>query len=115
MPTLQSALKDGFGEAVMACNMPQPCEFLSPDRCQKRFLRANKEVDLASHRALCLVPKVGDAEKFPQALDFESLDPFLRVSRYGPCLSAIEEEGGDKRFVQFPLLAKLMVFLHWLA
>ena len=25
-PTLQSALKDGFGEAVVACDMPEPCK-----------------------------------------------------------------------------------------
>ena len=26
-PTLQGALKDGFGEAVAVCDMPEPCEF----------------------------------------------------------------------------------------
>ena len=25
-PTLEGALKDGFGEAVMACDMPKPCK-----------------------------------------------------------------------------------------
>ena len=28
-PTLQGALKDGFGEAVMVYDMPEPCKFLS--------------------------------------------------------------------------------------
>ena len=37
-PTLQGALKDGFGETVVACNMPEPCGFLSLDSCQNRFL-----------------------------------------------------------------------------
>ena len=37
-PTLQGALKDGFGEAVVICDMPEPCKFLSIDSCQKRFL-----------------------------------------------------------------------------
>ena len=37
-PTLQDALKDGFGEAVVACDMPEPCEFPSLESCQKRFL-----------------------------------------------------------------------------
>ena len=36
----------------------------------------HKEVDLASHPITGLVFQVGDAEKFPQALHFESLDPF---------------------------------------
>ena len=28
-PTLQGALKDDFGETVVACDMPEPCKFLS--------------------------------------------------------------------------------------
>ena len=28
-PTLQGALKDDFGKAVVACDMPEPCNFLS--------------------------------------------------------------------------------------
>ena len=47
--TLQGALKDGFGEAVAACDMPEPCKFLSLDNCQKRFLWTHKEVNLAPH------------------------------------------------------------------
>ena len=30
-PTLQGALKDGFGEAVVACEMSEPCQFPSLD------------------------------------------------------------------------------------
>ena len=37
-PTLQVALKNGFGEAVVACDMPEPCKFLSLKSCQKRLL-----------------------------------------------------------------------------
>ena len=47
--TLQGAPKDGFGEAVMACDMPKPCKFLSLDCCQKKFLEAHKKVDLVLH------------------------------------------------------------------
>ena len=46
---------------------------------------------------------VEDAEKFPQALGFQSLDPFLTVSKQGPCFTAIEEDGGDKRLVELEL------------
>ena len=46
-PTLQGALKDGPGEAVVVCDMPEPCELPSPDSDQKRFLWAHEEVDLA--------------------------------------------------------------------
>ena len=53
--------------------------------------------------------KVGDAEKFPQALGFESLDfapPPLRVSKQGLCFTDIEGNGGDKRLVQFELASE---------
>ena len=32
-PSLQGALKDGFGEAVVTCDMPEPCKFPSLDSC----------------------------------------------------------------------------------
>ena len=57
-PTLQGALNDGFGEAVVACYMPEPCKFSSPDSCQKRFLWTHKEVDLAPHPVYGLVLKI---------------------------------------------------------
>ena len=34
-PILQDALKYGFGEAAVACGMPEPCTFPSPDSCQE--------------------------------------------------------------------------------
>ena len=74
-PTLQCALKDGFGEAVTACGMLEPCKFLSLDSCSKRFLWTHKEVDLAPHPVVGLVLQVGDEKKFPQAHGFKSLDP----------------------------------------
>ena len=48
-------------------------------------------------------------EKFPHALGFESLDPFFRVSKQGPCFTAVKKDGRNKRLVQLNLLAKLMV------
>ena len=71
-PTLQGALKDGFGEAFKACDMPEPCKYPSLDSCQKRSVWSHKEVDLAPHPVVGLVLQVGDAEKFPQALDLEN-------------------------------------------
>ena len=29
LPTLQGALRDGFGEAVVVCDKPEPCKFPS--------------------------------------------------------------------------------------
>ena len=54
-PTLQSALKGGFGEAVVACDMPELCKFPFLDSCQKRFLWTHKEVNLALHPVVGLV------------------------------------------------------------
>ena len=69
-PTLQGALKDGFGEAVVACDMPEPCKFPSLDSCQKKFLWTYEEVDLVPHPVVGLVLQVGDKEKFPHAFEF---------------------------------------------
>ena len=94
LPTLQSVQKDGFGEAVVACDIPEPCKFPFPDSWQKRFLWTHKEVDLALHPVVGLVLQVRDAEKFHRQLGFESLDPvfffFFRVSNQGPCFTVIE-------------------------
>ena len=47
--TLRDISRDGFGEAVVAYGMPDPCEFSSLDSCQKRFLQTHKEVNLVPH------------------------------------------------------------------
>ena len=68
--------------------MPQPSEFPSLDSNQRRFLWVLKEADLASHSVVGLVLKVGDAEKFPQAVDLERLDRFfLSKSASRVCVS----------------------------
>ena len=36
-PTDQDALKDGFGEAVVACDVPEPCTFPSLDHASFRL------------------------------------------------------------------------------
>ena len=86
-PTLQGALKDGFGEAVTAYDMPEPCKFPSLDSCQKRFLQTHKEADLA------LLPVVG----------LVLWRSFLRHLVSKAWITAIEEDGGDERLVQLEL------------
>ena len=54
-PTLQGALNDGFGEAVVTCDMPKPSKLSSFDSCQKRLLWTHKEVDFAPHPVVGLV------------------------------------------------------------
>ena len=77
-PTLQGALKGGFGEVVVAYDRSEPCKFPSHDRCQERFLWTRKETDLAPHPVDGLMLQVGNAKKIPQALGFENLDPSLQ-------------------------------------
>ena len=67
-PTLQAALNGSFGEAVMVCDLPQPCKFLSLDSCQKRSKWTHKGVDLTPHQVVGLVLQVADVEKFPHAV-----------------------------------------------
>ena len=57
-PTLQGAPKDGSGEAVAACDKPEPCKFSSLDSCPKRFLLTHKEVDLVPHPVVGLALSV---------------------------------------------------------
>ena len=85
------------------CDMPEPCEFPSRDSCQKRFIWTLKEGDLAPYPVVGLALQIGDAKKFPQILGFESRDPFFIVSKQGPCFTAMEEDGGEKRLVQLEL------------
>ena len=61
-PALQGALKDGFGEAGVACDMLESSKFLSLDSCQKKFLWTYREADLALQPIVGLVLRVGDAE-----------------------------------------------------
>ena len=47
-PILKGALKDGFGEAVVVCDISESCRVPSLDSCQKRSVwTTHKEVDLA--------------------------------------------------------------------
>ena len=93
-PTLQGAPPNGFGEAVVACDMLELRKFPSLDSYQKRLLWTHTEVDLALHPVVGLVLQVGDAEMFPEA-----------VSQQGPGFTAIED-GGDERLVQLELPSK---------
>ena len=54
-------------------------------------------VDFAPDPVFGLALQEADAEKFPLALGFESLDPFFRVNKHGPCFTAIETGGGVTR------------------
>ena len=58
--TVQGALRDGFGEAVVACDVPEPCKFPSLDSVQRRFLWSHDEVDLAPHPVVGLVLQAGE-------------------------------------------------------
>ena len=40
---------------------------------------------------------------FLRQFGFEGLDPFFTVNKLGPCFTAVEEDGGDKRLVELEL------------
>ena len=68
-----------------------------------RFLLTHKKADTAPHPIVVFMLQAGDVEKFPQALGFDGLDPFLRISKQGSCFTAIEEDEGDNRLVELEL------------
>ena len=103
LPTLQGALMDGFGEAVAAYNVPKPCEFLSLYSCQKRFFRPTREFILLRTQALVLCSKWKMRRNFLRHLVSKACALFLRLRKQGPCFSAIEENGGNRRPVELEL------------
>ena len=114
-PTLQGVLKDGFGEAVVACGMSEPYEFPSyHSKAWKKFLPTHQEVDLAPYPVAGLVLQVEDAEKFPRALGVSSLHPLLRI-RVSRCGLAVrrqagkQEDFGSTRFSS-PFSSKIVVY-----
>ena len=97
----------------MACDMSEPCKLPSLDSCQKSFMWTHKDVDIAPHPVVGLVLQVENAEKFPSALCFESLDPFFFESARRVHVSQPQrrmEVTRDSYNLNF--LAKLMVVLH---
>ena len=62
---------------MVACDMPEPCEFPDLDSYRKRFLRTHEGVDVAHHPVAGPVLQEGDAENIPNAFGLEGLDPTL--------------------------------------
>ena len=83
--------------------MPKPCKFLSLDRCQKRFLW---KLILLCTRLLVLCSKKKMWRSFLKHLVSKAWILFFRVSKQGPCFTATEEDGGDKRLVEFEFAYK---------
>ena len=116
---LQGALKDGYGEAVVAYDMTKQHKFQSLDGCLQRLLWANKEVDLAPLPVVGLVHKVEDAEKSPQTLSLKmSLDHFFRVTNWASRVHVSQPQKSEKITrlkYNMNLLAKLVpvALLHF--
>ena len=69
---------------------------------KKMFLWIHKEVDLAPHPVVDLVLQVEVRRSFLRHLISKAWFLFFS-QRAGPCFTAIEEDGGDKRFVELEL------------
>ena len=99
-------MKNGFGEADVACDTPEPCKFPSLDSCQKRFLWTHKGVDLAPHPVVKSCAPSRRCGEVPSGIWFRKHGPFIGVIKQGPCFTAIEDDGGDKRLVQLELVCE---------
>ena len=82
----------------MTIDMPEPCECPCLDCCQRRFLWANKDVDLAPHPVIGLVLLAGAVEKLFQALGFKAGMLFSKSASW-----VHVEDGGAKRLVQLEI------------
>ena len=91
---------------LLWCITSQSCaSFHLLTHCQKRFLW---KVDILLHiQSLVLCPKQEMWKSFFLAPGLEGLDPFLRLSKQGQCLTATEEDGSDKRLTQLKLAYKV--------
>ena len=104
-PTLQGALKNGFGEAVVAYDTPKLCRFLSLDSCQKKFLWTYKDVDLAPHHSRwCCAPSETNGKVFSCTWFWKPGSFLFRFSWQGPCFTAVLEDEGDRILVVLKVL-----------
>ena len=85
-PILQGAMMDGFGDAVVVCDMPELCKFPFLDSGQKMLPRAHKDAELAKHPVVGLVLHAGDAKTFPHAW-FRTPGSFSRSQQAGSNVS----------------------------
>ena len=92
----------------MAHDMPESCELPSLDGCRKTFMLTHKEVDIAPHQVAGLVLQEETRKPFSHALCLENWI-FFSVSKQGPCFTAIEQDGDDKKLELF--FVDLMVLL----
>ena len=79
---------------------PNYASFPSLDVARREYCGPKRESILLRTELLVSCSKHEMRKKCPQTLRFEGLDSFLRVSQQGPCFTALEEDGGDKRRVQ---------------
>ena len=107
-PPSQDALKEGFGEAVVACGTRKRCKFPSLDSCRRGSCGIPRKLILLRNQSLV---QAGDAEKFPQAQGFESLDPFSESAGRVHLSQPQRRMEVTRDLYSLNLLAKLMV-LH---
>ena len=102
-PTLKTVLKDGFGEAVTVCYMPKPCKLFPMTVARKGSCRPTRKLTLLYTKPLVLCSKQEVQRSFLRHLVSKAWILFFRVSKQGPCFTAIVEDGGNKRLGQLEL------------
>ena len=99
-PTLQGALRGGFREAVLAPDI----NALTIGVFFSRQLPDDFPVRLQGNGSCSTLSSWSCAQTRRY-----SLDPFHRLSKQGSCLTAIKEDGDDKRLVQLEFVCEVDV------
>ena len=87
-PTRHCAPEDDLDlskQAVVAYDMSGACSFRLLTVARSGFCESTRKLILLRTVIGLVLHQIGETEKFPRALDFESLHPLLRVSKQGPC------------------------------
>ena len=104
-PILQGALKDGVGEAVVACDMPEPCKFPSLGSARRGSRGPTRKLILLRTQSCAQSRRYGEVSScacFRKPGSFF----FYIVSKQGPGFKAIEADKCDKRLLEFEPVCK---------
>ena len=91
-------------KAVLVCDMPKCFHLLTVAR--RGSCGPSRKLILLPTQSLVLCSKQEMWKSFLQHLVLKAWILFFRVSKQGPCFTAIEKDGGDKKLVELGLACK---------